>query len=187
MNLFGYARVSGPKQSVEAQVEKLEAAGCFRTWTETVSTRKRMPEREKMLEQARPGDVIVVTKLDRLGRTFNDVLVTMEAMERRGIELRVLGGSMPIDTTTALGKAMFRMRLVFQELERDMITERTQEGRQRAIAAGKQMGRPAKLTADQADVARRLIATGMPLSDVAHRVGVHTTTLSRHGVTARSA
>lgn len=185
-HLLGYARVSGPKQDREAQIEALTDAGCYRIWEEQASTRKTMPEREKMLAEARPGDIVIVTKLDRLGRSLSDVVAVVERLGKREVELRTLNG-MVIDTTTPYGRALFGMAAVFAELERDLITERTQEGRRRAIDAGKVMGRPPKVTPDDLDVARRLVASGMPVSDAAARVGVHPSTLTRHGIRALEA
>jgi DNA invertase Pin-like site-specific DNA recombinase len=140
---IGYARVSTLDQSLNLQLDALDKASCEVVYQEKMSGMKDdRPELHKLLQYARNGDVLVVYKLDRLGRSTKRLIELSEELEERGIELVSIRDS--IDTTTAVGKAMFKMLAVLAEMERDLISERTRAGLESARARGRRGGRPKK-------------------------------------------
>lgn len=140
---IGYARVSTQDQSLDLQLDALEKAGCEKIFQEKLSGMKDdRPQLQELLDYAREGDVLVVYKLDRLGRSTKKLIEWSEELQERGIELVSIRDS--IDTTTAVGKAMFRMLAVLSEMERDLISERTRAGLESARARGRSGGRPKK-------------------------------------------
>lgn len=154
----GYIRVSRDKQLTDLQVDAMRKEGCERTFTDKMSGKRfDRPEFLKMLEQSREGDVIVVWRLDRLGRSIKQLIETVEALEKRGIQLKSLKEN--IDTTTPSGKLMFHMLAALAEFERDIISERTIAGLEAARARGKKGGRPpVKVSAAQIALAKELYA-----------------------------
>lgn len=137
----GYARVSTQDQSLDMQIDALKKSECEKIFTEKVSgTKDDRKELKKCLEYLRKGDVLIVFKLDRLGRHTKKLLELTDELEQRGIEFISINDSM--DTTTAIGKAMFRMLAVLSEMERDLIAERTKAGLAAARARGRKGGRP---------------------------------------------
>ena len=143
--LLGYARVSkGDDQSNAAQLAALERAGCARLFEETASGgRWDRPVLQDLMRQLRPGDVVVVWKLDRLSRSLKDLLHLMERIEAAGAGFRSLTEA--IDTTTPAGRMMMQMVGAFAEFERAMIRERTSAGLAQARAEGRVGGRRSKL------------------------------------------
>ena len=139
--IIGYIRVSKDKQATLLQEDAMKRAGCERVFTDKM-TGKRFdrPEFLKMLEMLRPGDILVVWKLDRLGRSLKELIETVTALAERGVELRSLKEN--IDTTTPTGKLMFHIIAALAEFERDIISERTQAGLEAARARGRRGGRP---------------------------------------------
>ena len=132
---LGYARVSTQEQHTQQQESALQDAGCDRVFVDhgISGAAADRPELERLLDQLREGDVVVVTKLDRLGRSLPQVFDLVETIEQRGAGLRSLAES-DIDTTTAAGKLVFRLFAVVAEFERDRLRERTMEGIARARA-----------------------------------------------------
>jgi DNA invertase Pin-like site-specific DNA recombinase len=146
MNI-GYARVSTTGQSFEIQEQKLRAAGCERIYSEKQSG-KTTEDRKKiqaMIGNVRPGDTVIVTKLDRLARSVSDAVKIIEALEKEGVGFKVLGDA-SIDTTTPQGKMVFHILAAVAEMERSMINERTAEGRKKAMAEGVRFGRKEALS-----------------------------------------
>lgn len=140
---IGYARVSTLDQSLDLQLDALEKAGCEKIYQEKVSGMKDdRPQLRDLLQYARQGDVIVVYKLDRLGRSTKRLIEWSEELQENGIELVSIRDN--IDTTSAVGKAMFKMLAVLAEMERDLISERTRAGLESARARGRVGGRPKK-------------------------------------------
>ncbi|WP_404351657.1 recombinase family protein [Sutcliffiella horikoshii] len=139
---IGYARVSTQDQNLDMQVDALEKAGCDKVYTEKMSgTRDDRPELTRILRDVlRHGDTLVVYKMDRLGRSTFRLLELTQQLEEDGIEFESIQDR--IDTSTPIGKAMFRMLAVLAEMERDIIVERTQAGLQAARARGRVGGRP---------------------------------------------
>jgi DNA invertase Pin-like site-specific DNA recombinase len=155
---LGYIRVSRDKQTTALQEDAMRQEQCERTFTDKM-TGKRFdrPEFLRMLDLARAGDVIVVWRLDRLGRSLKDLIETVQALEQRGIELRSLKEN--IDTTTPTGKLMFHMMAALAEFERDVIRERTLAGLDAARARGRKGGRrkaSETLRPEQLDRAKQL-------------------------------
>ncbi len=137
---LGYIRVSRDKQTTALQEDAMRREQCERTFTDKM-TGKRFdrPEFLRMLDLARAGDVIVVWRLDRLGRSLKDLIETVQALEQRGIELKSLKEN--IDTSTPSGKLMFHLMAALAEFERDVIRERTLAGLDAARARGRTGGR----------------------------------------------
>jgi DNA invertase Pin-like site-specific DNA recombinase len=178
--IVGYARVSTVAQDEALQVDALQAAGVRRRdiyvdHGVSGSTASR-PELNRMLFDVEPGDVVVVWKLDRLGRSSGHVLVLLDDLIKRGVHLRTLDG---IDTTTTTGRAMLAMLAVFAEMERSFIRERTVAGLAAARAKGRTGGRPVKLDAEGVRYARELVSKGESMSSVAARLRVGRATLYR--------
>lgn len=180
MNI-GYARVSTGGQSLALQISELQAAGVERVYQEKQSGKRGAdrPELEKMLEHMRAGDVLVVTKLDRLARSTADMLAIAGRLNDRGAGLRSIAEAWA-DTTTPAGRMVLTILAGVAEFDRERILERTAEGRTAAIAAGVKFGRPAALSAAQIATARELLkAEGATLRKVAAAIGTNHSTLGR--------
>jgi len=135
---IGYIRVSRDKQTTALQEDAMNKEHCGRVFTDKMSGKRfDRPEFLKMLEMARPGDVIVVWRLDRLGRSLKQLIETVTMLGERGIELRSLKEH--IDTTTSTGKLMFHIIGAMAEFERDVISERTQKIEPRNLARAKEL------------------------------------------------
>lgn len=152
---IGYARVSTEDQTLDAQIDALEAEGAERIFKEkrTGKNRKRA-ELELMLEQLRKGDVVIVTKYDRLARSLRDLIEIVEAIRERGAGFQSLGED--IDTTTSAGRLVFHVFGSIAEFERERIVERTKEGLAAARRRGRSGGRPPALNPDQKAAAKRM-------------------------------
>lgn len=178
--LIGYARISTEDQKLDLQHDALCAAGCEKTFDETGSgSSTRLRVREKLLAYARPGDTVVVWKLDRLGRSLRDLIEVVNALGERGVGLRSLHES--IDTTNPAGKLTFHIFGALAEFERDVMRERTRAGLLAARKRGKKLGRPRSLNPDQVEMARSMMANPkLSARRVAEQLGVHRATLYRN-------
>lgn len=175
----GYARVSTKDQTLDTQLSRLERAGCELFFEEKVSgVAKKRPKLEAMLGQLRTGDVILVTKLDRLARSTAELLRIAEALNEKSAGLQSLDEPWA-DTTTPAGKMIMTVFGGIAEFERSLILTRTQEGREAAQARGVAFGRPAKLREDQKEIARDLVRNGQSISAVARTFNVHPATIYR--------
>lgn len=153
--IIGYARVSTDDQKLDAQTDALMATGAERIFADKISGSKReRPELAKLLDQLRPGDVVVVAKYDRLARSLRDLLDLVKAIKDRGAGFRSLAED--IDTTTPAGRLVFHVFASIAQFERERIAERTKEGLQAAKARGRVGGRPPALTAAQKGEVRRM-------------------------------
>ena len=153
---LGYARVSTMEQNLDLQREALRLAGCQRLYQEKLSGASRQrPECQRMLEQLRDGDTVVVWKLDRLARLTRDLLATIDTIRETGDTFVSLSEPWA-DTTTHAGKRIMTIFAGIAEIERDLIRERTAVGRTAARRRGVQFGRPAKLNFEQRKLALRL-------------------------------
>jgi DNA invertase Pin-like site-specific DNA recombinase len=153
--LIGYARVSTADQTLDLQKDALQKAGCDRIFTDTASGAK--SERvglDEALSYVRPGDTLVVWRLDRLGRSLRHLIETITALNNRKIGFKSITES--IDTTTSGGKLVFHIFGALAEFERDIIKERTQAGLTAARARGRLGGRPKALTSKKAQMAEAL-------------------------------
>jgi DNA invertase Pin-like site-specific DNA recombinase len=177
--LVGYARVSSAEQSLDLQRDALKGAGVGRVFTDHASGRQDdRPGLAAALAALQAGDVLVVWKLDRLGRSLRHLVETVSALERRGIGLRVLSGG--IDTTSAAGRLVFGIFAALAEFEAELIRERTLAGLAAAKARGRKGGRPRVLTTKQLHHARLLIEEERAsIKDVAATLGVARSTLYR--------
>jgi len=177
--LRGYARVSTDGQALGPQVEQLKAAGATKLYRETASGAKRnRAQLAKLLKDVQPGDVVLVTRLDRLARSTRDLLNVLGSLAEKGAMFRSLADPWA-DTTTPHGRLMLTVLAGLAEFERELIRARTGEGRARAKAEGRKMGRPHKLTPHQQREARRRHGEGESLSAIARSYNVHHSTISR--------
>ena len=186
--ILGYTRVSkGEEQNSLLQRKALEEAMVERVFEEKASgARWDRPELQRLMDQLRPGDVVVVWKLDRLSRSLKDLLVLMERIDKAGAGFRSLTES--IDTTTPAGRMMMQMVGSFAEYEREMIRERTQAGLQAARAEGRTGGRPPKLTEQQRlDIADNVLSGRKSGADMARLYSISEATVSRIVSRARQA
>lgn len=179
MALLGYARVSTGGQSLTAQVAELKAAGCSEIFQEKVSgANSERKELERLKSQVGVGDVLVVTRLDRLARSTRDLLNVLDTVARSGAGFRSLRDNWA-DTTTPHGRLMLTVLGGLAEFERELIRSRTGEGRQRAKAKGAVFGRKPKLTHHQRQEALARRDAGEALVDIARSYNVSHSTISR--------
>lgn len=175
----GYARVSTDGQSLAAQLDQLQAAGAGKVYRETGSGAKRdRAGLAKLMKEVEPGDVVLVTRLDRLARSTRDLLNVLGALSEKGALFRSLADPWA-DTTTPHGRLMLTVLGGLAEFERELIRARTSEGRERAKREGRKMGRPHKLTPHQRREARERRDQGESLSSIARSFNVHHATIGR--------
>lgn len=176
----GYARVSTRDQDLDLQRDALEVAGVEKIYWEKVSSRKEdRPELAKALDYCREGDVLVVYKLDRLGRSLKELLEIVSGLEERGVGFRSLWEA--LDTTTPGGRLVFHIFASLAEFERDLIRERTMAGLQAARARGRKGGRKPKMDERKIALARKLMADPeYSISEICRTLGVSSSTLYRH-------
>lgn len=182
---FAYARVSTLDQDPRNQLGEIAAAGFavepHRVVTETISGSMSIEQRKgfaRLLDRMEKGDVLIVTKLDRLGRDAIDVSTTVARLEDLGIRVHclALGG---VDLTSSAGKLTMGVIGAVAQFERDLLIERTQSGLARAKASGKPLGRPAALSIDQQVQVRDRIAQGETISAIARDLGTSRQTIMR--------
>jgi len=179
MPQFGYARVSTRDQDLAAQDAELMAAGCAKVFKEEVSGVKTdRPELAKAISRLEPGDVLVVTRLDRLARSTRDLLNVIAAVSERGAGFKSLKDSWA-DTTSPHGRLMLTVLGGLAEFERELIRARTGEGRKRAKERGVRFGRPRKMTPHQRKEALQRLHAGETMADVARTYNVDATTIGR--------
>ena len=153
--IIGYARVSTDDQSLDSQTDALSEAGAEKVFADKISgSRRARPELDRMLEQLRDGDVVTVTKYDRLARSLKDLLEIVEVIRERGAGFRSLAED--IDTTTPAGRLVFHVFASIAQFERERISERTREGLASARKRGRIGGRPPALTSAQKEEVRRM-------------------------------
>jgi len=175
--LIGYARVSTADQTLALQQDALHQAGCERLFTDVLSgSTTERPGLADALDHLRPGDVLVVWKLDRLGRSLPHLIAVIQQLQARGIGFRSLSEQM--DTTTAGGQLIFHIFGALAEFERALIRERTHAGLAAARARGRVGGRRPKLTVDQIEMARQLLAT-RSVAEVAEALHISRATVYR--------
>jgi DNA invertase Pin-like site-specific DNA recombinase len=177
---LGYARVSTIDQSLDLQVDALidqgvEERDIFKE--KLTGSRKDRPELDKLLQYAKPGDTIVVWKLDRIGRSLKHLIDIMEHLENQGIQFISINDQ--IDTTTATGKLIFHMMAALSQFEREMIIERTKAGLKAARARGKLGGRPTKDT-NSIELALKMYDDKYPIEQIVKATGVSKTSLYRY-------
>jgi DNA invertase Pin-like site-specific DNA recombinase len=176
----GYIRTSKKDQNPQLQRKDLLAAGCEKIFEEQISSRKaERPQLRAALEYVRKGDALVVWKLDRFGRSLQELIELVRGLKERGIEFVSLRES--IDTTTPGGKLVFHVFGAVAEFERDLVLERTVAGLEAARARGRRGGRPRALDESKARLARRLKAEGEhSVEEICSMLGVGRSTLYRY-------
>lgn len=177
--IIGYARVSTDDQNLDSQFDALEGAGATRVFADKITGSARArPQLDALIDQLRDGDVVVVTKYDRLARSLKDLLDIVDAIRERGAGFRSLAED--IDTTTPAGRLAFHVFASIAQFERERISERTREGLQAARKRGRVGGRPPALSAAQRDEARRMRdVEHRPLAEIARLFKVSTKTVRR--------
>ena len=176
---IGHAHVSTLEQNLDFQLQALKKAGCKKVFREKVSGANRQrPEFQRMLDQLRERDIIVVWKLDRLARSTRDLLETMKAIRDADTQFQSISEPWG-DTTTHGGKMIMTVFAGIAKFERDLIRERTQAGRTAAKSRGVRFGRPRKLNPDQVKLAQRLIEEGRAVREIARTFNVHEATIYR--------
>jgi DNA invertase Pin-like site-specific DNA recombinase len=180
MAIFGYARVSTDGQSLAAQDAQLHAAGAAKVYSEKVSgARSDRAELGKLLKRLGAGDVLMVTRLDRLARSTRDLLNILGTIAKAGAGFKSMTDTWA-DTTTAHGRLMLTVLGGLAEFERELIMARTGDGRARAKGRGVKFGRPPKLTAHQREEAIQRVRKGAEAqADVARSYNVSQATISR--------
>lgn len=179
MAVIGYARVSTQDQSLTGQLETLKAAGATSIYREKISgARADRPQLARMMKALQPGDVVTVTKLDRLGRSTRELLALIARIGEAGAAFRSLGDPL-FDTAGAQGRLLVTMLAAIAEFERELIRERTGDGRKRAMANGVKFGRKRKLSDYQRNEAIKRRAAGETLASIARSYGVHVSMVSR--------
>ena len=179
MAIYGYARVSTDGQTLDAQVSELRAAGAERVFREKVSgALTDRAQLRRAIASLGKGDVLLVTRLDRLARSTRDLLNTLAAVAEKGAGFRSLRDSWA-DTTTPQGRLMVTVLAGIAEFERELIRTRTGEGRERAKARCVRLGRKPKLTPHQRTEALARRDAGEPLVEIARSYAVAHSTISR--------
>ena len=179
MALVGYARVSIDDQSLDPQLDALRAAGCERIFSEKISGKLRdRVELAAVLDYLREGDVLVIAKLDRLGRSLHHLLDVVADLDRRDVGLRSLNES--IDTKSSTGRLLLHVLGAVAQFERDLIVDRTKAGLAAAKSRGRVGGRPSVVTPEKLAAARALVAGGSTMQAAADAVGIGKATLYRH-------
>lgn len=176
---IGYARVSTAEQSLDLQEKALREAGCERIFRDkgVSGSQRSRPQLEKALNALGQGDILVVWKLDRLGRSLAHLIEIVGNLGDRDIGFASLSES--IDTTSAGGKLIFHIMGALAEFERSLIVERTKAGMAAAKARGEHLGRKRKLSHDQLKHAQALVSEGRPRAEVARLLNVNPSTLYR--------
>lgn len=178
MALIGYARVSTAEQSLDLQRDALQAARVDRVFEESASgVNRERPQLAVALDYVRAGDILVVWRLERLGRSLSHLLEEVEGLTQRGVHLRSL--SEGIDTSTATGRMTLSILGALAEFERELIRERTQAGLDAARARGRKGGRPSVMTPSKARSARALPTVSTPITEVAASLEVSRATIYR--------
>ena len=173
-----YARVSTSDQNLDAQIDLLREAGAERIFEEKVTgTKRNRIQLDALLAQLREGDVVVVTKYDRLARSLKDLLEIVEAIRGRGAGFRSLAED--IDTTTPAGRLVFHVFASIAEFERDRISERTKEGLEAARKRGRVGGRPSALSIEQKIEVRKMRDEGRSIPEIARLFAVSQMTVRR--------
>lgn len=176
---LGYARVSTVGQTLEAQLEQLAAAGCATIYREKVSgAQENRKELNRLLKAIEQGDVLVVTRIDRLARSTFELFAIIKRVVDAGGQFLSIAEPWA-DTSTSTGRMMIAVLGGLADVERDLIRTRTSEGRARAKAKGQHMGRPSKLSAHQVREVRARKEAGEGVSDLARSYGVATSTIYR--------
>lgn len=186
--LIGYARVSTLEQETRLQLDALALAGVTIVYAEKTSGIGPRPQLHRALSALRPGDTLVVYKVDRLARSLQDLLALLERLRQGGCSLKSL--TEPVDTSSAMGELVLQILGAVAQFERSIIRERCDAGRRSAMARGVKFGRDALLVGEHGRLAGRLYRDGLSIDDVARLLGVSFTAargaLVRAGIERRA-
>ena len=180
---IGYARVSTRDQKLDLQIDALKKAGCGKIFSDVISgAAKERPQLSAMLEQLREGDVVVVYKLDRLGRSLIHLVSLVSGFSEMKVNIQSLNDN--IDTTTSQGKLIFNVFASLAEFERDLIRDRTRAGLEAARARGRRGGRPKGLSKKAEDISYAAEALynerKLGVNQIAERLGISKATLYKY-------
>lgn len=174
---IGYARVSTEDQNLDLQLDALRQQGCTKIFQEKMTgATKSRPALNKAIKALKPGDMLVVWKLDRLGRSLQNLIEILKLLESNGVGFHSISDG--IDTTSSCGRLLFHIIGAIAEFECNQISERTKAGLQAARRRGSKLGRPRSLSDEQIVLARSLL-NDLPMIDVAAQLNVGRTTLWR--------
>lgn len=182
MALIGYARVSTQEQDLEAQIDALERHGCKKIFLgkQGGNSLDNVKKLEELLDYIREGDVVCVTKLDRLGRSLKGIMTSIDDIHSKGAALTTLDGVINSADDSPFGKAVLHVIAVFAELNKGLIIKNTTEGRERAIAQGKHMGRPKTIPDSDREKIRKLVQSKKKSQNqLSKEYGVSRTTIRR--------
>lgn len=184
MTLIGYARCSTTKQDTQAQLDALASAGVAPgdLYSENISGAAPFAERKQLqaaINACKPGDVLLIAKLDRLGRTMQDCVSRAAELLEGDIHIKTLDGRVDTLALGKMAKLVIGILAAAAEIERDLILERTEEGRQRALGAGVKFGRKRSWRREQADHVHELSDQGLSLRQIAAKVGLSSSTVRR--------
>lgn len=176
---IGYARVSTQDQNLDLQRDALQRVGCTEIFDEkSTGSKSARPALTAALASLKPGDILVVWRLDRLGRSLKHLIETMQELERRGIGFQSL--SEGIDSKSPTGKLLFHVIGAVAEFERSLISERTRAGLQASKRRGQTLGRPRRMSSLEVERARTLAAAGRhSLADIARELNAARSTVRR--------
>ncbi|MBP6409220.1 MAG: recombinase family protein [Fusobacteriaceae bacterium] len=177
---IGYARVSTEEQNLDRQLDSLKEAGCEKIFQEKITgTKKERPELDKLMEQLRNGDLIIISDLTRLSRSVKDLFSLVDQIEKKGANIKSLKESW-MDTSTPQGKLMFTIFAGISQFERDLISQRTLEGLAAARSRGKKGGRPKK-DEKAINIALKMYQEKVcSISEITKATGVSKTTIYRY-------
>lgn len=171
---WGYARVSTRDQNLDMQLDILQKQGCINIFCEKKSGLKKRPELERCLSTLKEGDVLVVYKLDRLARSLSEIVKICSELENRKIRIKSVKDN--IDTTDYMGKFTMHIFAALAEFERNVILERTREGREAALKRGKVFGRPKGLSPETQEKVKKtahLYTKGYPVKFICSQLNIH--------------
>lgn len=178
---IGYARVSTGLQNLNLQENCLNAYGCEKIFKDYISgSKSKRPGLDKAIDFARSGDVIVVWRLDRLGRNMEDLITLVNELNERGVSFHSLEENITMDKSSSTGQLLFHLFAAFAEFERNLILERSSAGRIAARARGRYGGRPEKLSEKDLKLLKTLYDNGTPIKTIAEQWKVSRTTIYRY-------
>ncbi len=178
---IGYARVSTGLQNLNLQEDRLNAYGCEKIFSDHISgSKSKRPGLDKAIEFARSGDMIVVWRLDRLGRNMEDLITLVNELNERGVKFHSLEENITMDKSSSTGQLLFHLFAAFAEFERNLILERSSAGRIAARARGRYGGRPEKLNQKDLNLLKTLYDNGTPIKTIAEQWQVSRTTIYRY-------
>ncbi len=177
---IGYARVSTLDQNLDRQTDQLQEQKCERIFQEKITgSKKERPELDKLLEQLRVGDIVIVTELARLSRSVKDLFALVETIHTKGANLKSLKEPW-LDTTTPQGKLLFTIFAGISQFDRDLISQRTKEGLSSARARGRKGGRPGKPLKDIELALKMYDSKNYSIGEISKATGLSKTSLYRY-------